>query len=390
MIELNNYTVQVNPYKMKSARFARGLKKTELSNLIGLSITSISNYENGSMNINKENLDKYSKVLNFPIDFFINDYEYDMKQLDKSPIFFRSSSVTNEIKDMYCQKYIHLLLVHKVLSEYLKFPELNIEVDNIFKEKGNFGYSNKEIEYLALDLRKLWGLGEKPIDNLLEIMVQNGIIISKIKTNIKATTDAFSQVIEDTPMIFLNKDRGTAVRDRFSLAHELGHIVLHSDIISDDIKNKDIYNQIEKEANRFASSFLLPSTAFSEDILTIDINSLIPLKKRWKVSLKGIIMRLRELDIIDDRQQRNNFIYISKKRWNISEPLDDIIENEEFNLYEEAFGVLFEGGVVDPKSVIKKIGIGVERIEEICNLNNGFLKSFMQSIDYKPKLRLIK
>lgn len=390
MIPLNNYTVKINPSKMKSARLARGLKKTELSDLIGLSVTSISNYENGTMDISKENLDKYSEILNFPIRYFEDCYRYNVNTLERSPIFFRSSSVTNEIRNMYEQKYEHLMLVYKTLSEYLEFPSLNTSLKNNLNKNGKIGYLNEDIELLTLELRGQWALGDGPIEKLLGAMIQNGIIVSKTKTNLKATTDAFSQILDNTPIVFLNKYRGTAVRDRFSLAHELGHIILHSNITEADLKNKDIYNQVEEEANRFASSLLLPASSFSEDIITVDINSLIPLKEKWKVSLKGIIMRLAELDIITQQQKTNRFIYISKKKWNISEPLDDTIEKEEVNLFQEAFDVLFEEGVVEAKSIIDEIGIGRKRIEEVCGLSSGFFDPYIGLTDKKPKLRLIK
>lgn len=375
---------------MKSARLARGLKKTELSDLIGLSVTSISNYENGTTNISKENLDRYSEILDFPIQYFMDSYRYDVNVLERSPIFFRSSSVTNEIKNMYEQKYEHLMLVYKTLSEYLEFPILNLNFKNNFNKNGKFGYPSESIELLTLELRKLWGLGYGPIDNLMETMIQNGIIISKVKTNLKATTDAFSQVLGNAPIVFLNRHGSTAVRDRFSLAHELGHIILHFNVTEVELKNKDIYNQIEEEANRFASSFLLPSNSFSEDIITVDINSLIPLKEKWKVSLKGIIMRLGELDIITQQQQTNRFIYISKKKWNINEPLDDTIEKEEVNLFQEAFDVLLEEEVIGVNDIVDEIGIGKKRIEEICNLDSWFFDSYIGFTDRRPKLRLIK
>lgn len=390
MVTLNNYTVKINASKMRSARLARGLDKTDLSKLMELSVTSISNYENGKTDISRENLDKYSKILDFPINFFTSDYSYKLDISKSSPIFFRSSRITNGIRDMYEQKYEHLMLVHKTLLEYLDFPEVNIRINTIDTPRKGFGYTSEEIESLALELRRSWELGEGPIDNLLETIIENGIIVSKVKTSLKATTDGFSKILENTPIIFLNKDRGTVVRDRFSLAHELGHIILHADVKDVDMKNRDVFNQVELEANRFASSFLLPANSFSEDILTVDINSLIPLKEKWKVSLKGMVMRLKELNIINQRQQTNSFIYISTKKWNIKEPLDDTIEKEEFNLYQEAFETLFEEEQINPNNIIEKIGIGKDRIQEVCDLTHDFFDPYITLRNSKPMLRLIK
>ena len=85
---------------------------------------------------------------------------------------------------------------------------------------------------------------------------------------------------------FLSKDKYSNARLRFTLAHELGHLLLHANYYSfdDDISLKVINEKLEYEADYFAACFLLPAETFSKDIYSTSINHFINLKKKWNVS----------------------------------------------------------------------------------------------------------
>src|SRR5699024_3355284 len=109
------------------------------------------------------------------------------------------------------------------------------------------------------------------------------------------TIDACSTWDKDNrPFVFLNYDKGSAVRSRFDLAHELGHLLLHSQIKESDFNKRSIYKRIEQEANYFASSFLLPEESFGNDLQINSLSHYIVLKEKWKVSIAAMIYRDRK------------------------------------------------------------------------------------------------
>ena len=99
--------------------------------------------------------------------------------------------------------------------------------------------------------------------------------------------DAFSVWKDAIPYIFLSSEKYSDVRLRFTLAHELGHLLLHANYINEEeIQTKVIFDKIEKEADLFAAALLLPATTFSNDIYSTSIDHFINLKKKWKASVK--------------------------------------------------------------------------------------------------------
>lgn len=101
-------------------------------------------------------------------------------------------------------------------EEYVNYPELNLPNDIELKDE----YTLEDIEKIAINVREYWKLGMEPIDNLVSVLQENGIIISKIKVG-NNKIDAFSKWINSTPYVFLSIDKDSAVRSRFDIAHEL-------------------------------------------------------------------------------------------------------------------------------------------------------------------------
>ncbi|WP_427339611.1 ImmA/IrrE family metallo-endopeptidase [Caloranaerobacter sp. DY30410] len=121
--------------------------------------------------------------------------------------------------------------------------------------------------------------------------------------------DAFSQWIGSRPFIFLGSDKDSAVRSRFDIAHELGHLLLHTHVDQEDLKDPKVLKRIEKEAHYFVGAFLLPEDSFAQEVTSISIDHFISLKKRWKVSIASMIYRCDELGIFTD----NKILYLNKQ-----------------------------------------------------------------------------
>ena len=109
----------------------------------------------------------------------------------------------------------------------INYPEANFELDENLIEK------------YAKELRACWGLGNGPVVNLTNVAQKNGIMISQMPLGV-SKIDAFSVWYDGIPYIFLSADKLSNARIRFDIAHELGHLIMHSDIYSEDDFEKGV------------------------------------------------------------------------------------------------------------------------------------------------------
>lgn len=113
-------------------------------------------------------------------------------------------------------------------------------------------------------------------------------------------------------------------RQRFTVAHELGHLLIHSDVSPPG--DAAASRRIEREAHRFASAFLLPGDPFVDDFRRAGgratLSVLADLKSRWGVSIKAMVVRLGQLGIIDEDHSRSLYKQISSRGWNKNEPVE--------------------------------------------------------------------
>lgn len=373
-------------YRIKEARIARGYTADELAKTIGVTKQSVSKYENNQAKISLENVVKLSEELDFPIEFFMKKKEYDSNLDGESPIFFRSlRNTTKKIKYSLAQYILFIEEFYSYFSKYIEFPKFNI-CENI-NDNYKIGCSDEHIEMVALQLRDHWGLGNGPIGNMTKILEKNGAIITRfeIKTH---KVDAFSTITgSGTPIIVLSSDKNSAVRSRMDLAHELGHIVLHSKLSSKEVQEN--YTIIEEEAKKFAGAFLLPDKEFSNDIYSINIDKFVYLKSKWKVSIAGMVVRANQLNLITNDQQTYLFKRISAKKWRIQEPLDDTIEYEKPSILREATELLFDNKIISVEQLVRDLAFSRSEIERLCFLEEGYLSAKCNDKN-KLFLRIVK
>ena len=384
---MNNQSIRdknILGYRIKEARIARSYSMQELADSIGVTKQSLSKYENGLTNVSADIAFKISSILDLPIEFFMKEKNIGLEEFDEKPIFFRSLRATsNKVKESLSQNLRFLEEFYEYFNKFIDFPRFDFEgLNNNYK----IGLSDNEIEIIAAKTRKKLGLGDGPIVNLTRTLEQNGIIVTRIELKTH-NVDAFSNITsKGIPIIILGSDKNSAVRSRMDLAHELGHIVLHSTLSKDlVIKN---HNIIEDEAKKFASAFLLPYKEFSEDLYSINLEKFIYLKRKWKVSIAGMIVRTHQLNLITDEQYVYLFKRISAKKWRVMEPLDDVIEFEKPSLLREAIDLLLENNVISVNELVNDLAFSRKEIESLCYLNPNYLGDDEQKS--KVMLRLIK
>jgi len=372
--------------RLKYARIFRGKSLTELANESGISKQLISQYENGDSRPSHERLFTISEILHFPYDFFMQS---DLYTAHTDVTYFRSlmSAKRMERAAQSCKLEIAVEIYKALQDEYVDFQPLNIpniEFSGVDSETDEQAMANaaNEIEQIARDLRAYWHLGDGPIENLQFVLESNGIVVTGFPTAADGI-DAFSQRTyvsgHDVYAIAVDQGDKPEGRIRFDLAHELGHILLHPWSESLEMITKEEFKIREKQANMFASSFLLPADTFRKDIQAYptDLKYYLWLKKKWHVSVAAMLYRANQLKVITDNQFSYLMRQYSKNGWRKGEPDDyPFMLNE--NVFQGAIDMLFEEGILTPASFMRflksrSIDLYPDDIEGILHLRKGTL-----------------
>lgn len=377
-----SFEFEIYPSRITEAREARLLNISQLADIIGVTRQMVSKYEQGLSQPSETILSKLSTELNFPFEFFFKPVSD--KYVTDGTVFYRSlKSSDAKVRSMIRVKCNWAGEVYSYLNQYLKLPELNLPQLDLMVNKNSL--TEDEIEEIALSVRNYWGLGTRPIENLVYLLEKNGIVISSSEINCEKA-DACSEINRGVPIIFLDKGLKSACRIRFSLAHELGHILMHGYITKDDLKNKITLDRIEHEANRFASAFLLPADSFIQDIRSMSLTYFIALKSKWKASIAAMIYRCQDLNLLDDDQVLMLRKQISYKKWIKAEPLDDEIKIERPKLIKSAAELLFNKHVISKGNFVNNFRWNILDLANVCGCGKEF---FLDNLDVPISLRLM-
>lgn len=369
------------PYPIKQARISRGLSMLELSDHIEVTKQAVSQYEMGKNTPSNLVMNKISNTLKYPISFFYKPLP--INQVANSPIFFRSKKTSKVKSRSAAREKIELFReINDYLSTYIDFPETNMP-----KIDYNEDVDGEDIENYSRKLREFWGLGTGPIDNLMNTVQKNGIMVTKMLLGMNKI-DAFSVWYSGMPFVFLSGDKDTNVRLRFDIAHEIGHLLMHSEYYTEeDLKKSDINQKVEDEANRFAGAFLLPEEAFSKDVYSSSIDHFIQLKSKWKVSIAAMIYRCEDLGLLSQNQIKYLKDQMTSRMYWRKEPLDNTMKIEKPFAHKQAISLLLEGNYITPSKMSEDLGFYPEEIEEYCFLDKGTLSEVKNDNVIKLKAR---
>ena len=363
-----------NGERLKQARIYRGMTVAELAEQINSQRQTLSMYEIAkSQPADRTTVEKIAKALRFPVSFFFD------KQVvqERGTVYFRALLTTSKkYRTEQIVKMSFLSQIYDFLKDYIIFPEFETIIlpDNCSPEDA------------AARLRRQWRLGLGPIDNLVTIVEQNGILCTTFNTSTD-DVDAFSQLVdteeETRYIIAYSSNKTSAARVHFDIAHELGHIFLHE--WSDDIEiiPKDDFKERERQANEFAAAFLLPKETFKKDALagpkTIPYYK--QLKKKWKVSIAAMIRRARDLGVMTTEDYQNLIRTMQRRGQRKEEPLDDVLLTAQPAMLRTAVVMLLQEDVFMPKEFMhelsKNYGLSIypEEVEYLLSLPTGILSS---------------
>lgn len=262
------------------------------------------------------------------------------------------------------------------VSEYIEIPPVNmLRVDFDPETDGE-----EQIELAANALRDFWYLGRGPIRNLAATLEENGVVIVREPVSC-SDMDGVSCWVSGRPYALLSAEVESGPRDLFNLAHELGHLVLHAGIDVDS----DNLSRIEKQANRFASAFLMPRESFSQDVFGTSIAHFRALKAQWGVAISAMAYRCKDLRIMSQDQHSYLMRQMNYHKIKIIEPLDNAFSLSKPTLLRQAVEMLVEHGVQSRAQIEAALGLNLRDVERLCGLPAGYLDTRVVKLEFRPR-----
>ena len=274
----NQTTRRLIPQRLINARKAVPLTQTELAERISLTRQAISAFEQGAKHPDGSTMFAIAEAVAQPIAYFFADMPEAFGPF--SARTFRAFGAATRRRNDQCKVLSEwLTLITAFYGRKVNFPTPNIP--HASAPINGAAYEEEEIENAATTVRRTWGLGDGPIGNLVKLLESRGVFVGHLPLP-NETVNAFSFWSGAMPFILTGTDDTTAVRRRFDLAHELGHLVLHQGIGEEELEHKDILDRVEAEANKFAGAFLLPAATFPNEVFTARLEAFVELKKGGK------------------------------------------------------------------------------------------------------------
>lgn len=293
--------MSANPQMLILARESRGMTQGELANRLECSQGYVSKLEAGIQLIPDELLPALAAHLNYPAEFFLQNDRvfgygtpclYHRRQKTIPALVLRRLQALANVVRLHVRN-----MCRGVEIEFSSdFPRLDID---------EFGTPERVAELV----RRYWRLASGPITDLVRVVEAAGGIVVRIAFGTRQLDAVSVWAPGEHPLFLINADSPWD-RVRFTLAHEVGHMVMHTFPSA----------EMEVDADRFAAELLMPAEDIKLDLANLRFESLAILKQRWRVSMAALTRRAYTLNCISRDQYRRIFTRFSQKHWRLQEP----------------------------------------------------------------------
>lgn len=292
-------TGRFQPGTFAMARASRQMTLAQLAERSGLSTPTLSRIEQGLRDVDPYEVEVLAKAVGYPT---ATMYEpLPANSLGLPAFYHRKLSAAGEKQVRGIEG--RCLMASIGLRNLLKLVELDAPHSIPTLDRDDY---DGDPEKAAAHARLRWQMPRGPIPNLIEVIERAGGLVIHCDFGVEAM-DALYQPAPQLPPLFWMNSNKPFDRARFSLAHELGHVVMHH-----------VYTeapQAEVEADKFASAFLMPRADFrSECQMRLDLPALAQLKQRWRVSMAAIVRRAKDLHAISEYQYKSLVIQMASMR----------------------------------------------------------------------------
>jgi len=365
---------------MLQAREARGLTQAALACMTHKSPPTISKWESGAQTPEAPALASLAAALQVPEQFLLRP----VADTGDSPYFFRSNqAITREAQTIARSRLNWLNEISIALQDWIDWPGVMVP------RLGNGDYrrlTDADIEEFAAQCRRQWQLGSGPIENVVLALENAGIICVREELGYDRMDGVSKWFANDNrPYVFLSADKANGMRSRFDAAHELAHLVIHWAVPTIDYTRQP---ELERQAHLFAGAFLMPGETFAAEVASPSLDTFLTLKPRWKVSVAAMIVRCRQLEIIDEAYSVRLWKNYSARGWRRGEPLDDLQPFEAMRLLPRAVRMITEATQLSRAALLERLGFLGGDAASLCSLEEGYFDAPAPVAKLEPVVRL--
>jgi Zn-dependent peptidase ImmA (M78 family)/transcriptional regulator with XRE-family HTH domain len=342
--------------RLKRARKSVGLSLRKAGELAQLSHTAIQKFEDEGSYPSSDILLRLAKAYNVRMEYFFRPEspqlgEVKFRKRKKLPQK-RLNAIVHLILDQIERRLeIENLLPNKLVQPFMVPRKILSEVSDL-----------NQIEEISEIVRKEWNLGLSSITNLVDLLEEHGVRVLMIDVEDKEFDGLAGTVGSNIPIIVVGKS-WPGDRQRFTLAHELGHLIL----------NGRLNSQIdeEKAANRFAGAFLIPQDVLIQEIgqlrTSIEMRELLMIKEEYGISMLAICFRLHDLQVISESYLLRLIKLFNFKGWNKKEPGKSCPSEKVHVFYLLILHALSEGVIGESKSA-ELLNMSIDQFRKYRNL----------------------
>lgn len=366
--------LEFNGAELRLARVFRGFALEDVAERVDKTRQYLHRLETGQATPTEELIDQLADALDVEPAFFagppspaIVDEQIHFRKL------FTTRAAVRQVTIARAELFGRLV---SYLDRHLKLPAVRIPaVDD--------ARSANDVERAAERCRSEWGLGFGPIEHMTRLAENVGAVVTSFQA-VSKEVDALSVAFK-RPIIVRNEAKPSTCRQRFDVAHELGHFVLHQGRLTGD-------RITEGEAHRFAGALLVPRTMMVKLFprpkwSRLDWAGMREFKLTWKVSKAALLYRAHQLELINDEQHRTGFITLKRTGEAIAEREDALVPTEAPELVARAFSVLATKKHVQPAQIAAALHVRLKLLEDLV----GFaLTGQVAEERRRPALSIVK
>jgi Zn-dependent peptidase ImmA (M78 family)/transcriptional regulator with XRE-family HTH domain len=303
-----------SPQRLRLARETLGLTQTELSRRIGMSAAAVSQFEKADAKPSAPTVALLAEALSFSVGFFAVG-SLPSSRPDGNPDGLDGYGHFRSLRSVTAKQRRQALSVTQLVRDLIDVLSRHVRApDPAVPWLPAASADLALVEEHAAAVRREWNVPPGPVADVIQLAERHGIVTARHQIP-TPTVSAYSAPFPERPVVILNVDAAKRDRDRFSISHEIGHLVMHK--ADSALASK----ATEAQANRFASAFLLPADEIREQLPSgPDWMHLLTLKQRWHVSLSTLLRRASDLEVMNDLAYTQAMRTIGARGWRVSEP----------------------------------------------------------------------